>query len=105
MNKPTVECALLAALVAKHGWGTPIGREQLLSVAAVESDELDRADEVFDELGEKPYVRPVTPDRVELDTDSFGRLADILYYECEWNAFQVKSRLKHYEGWERHEWA
>lgn len=47
----------------------------------------------------------LTPDRIELDTDSFGRLADALYHECEWNAFQVKSRLKHYEGWERHEWA
>ncbi|SEP28039.1 hypothetical protein SAMN05216388_106216, partial [Halorientalis persicus] len=32
-------------------------------------------------------------------------LADVLYHECDWEPFEIKSRLKHYEGWENHNWA
>ena len=104
MDKPSVECALLAALVAKHRWGTPIGREALLAVAAVDKNEYPAAREVFDELRREPYITSAGARGIELDNGALGKLADVLYYECGWEPFQIESRLKHYEGWHRHDW-
>jgi hypothetical protein len=50
MRKPSVKCALLAAMVAKHRWGTPIDEESLLAIAAIEGNDYPTAREVFDEL-------------------------------------------------------
>lgn len=38
MQKPSVKCALLATLIAKHKWGTPITKEDLLSLSAIDGD-------------------------------------------------------------------
>lgn len=105
MQKPTVECALLAAMVSRHAWGSPISEEDLLSIAAVESHEYRRARRALERLRDEPLVRRRGDGRVELDTGSFGDLADTLYYDCGWAAFEVRLRLKHYEGWGRHDWA
>jgi hypothetical protein len=42
---------------------------------------------------------------IELDNSRFGELADVLYRDCGWEPYQVRSRLKHYEGWDDHDWA
>ena len=105
MQKPSVKCALLAAMVAKHRRGTPIDREALLAVSAIEGNEYPVAREIFDELRHEPYVTNAGNRGIELDNGAFGELADVLYYECEWEPFQIESRLKHYEGWENHDWA
>ena len=104
MRKPSVKCALLAAMVAKHRWGTPIGREALLAVSAIDGNEYPVAREVFDELRHERYVTNAGDRGIELDNGAFGELADVLYYECGWEPFEIESRLKHYEGWDRHEW-
>jgi hypothetical protein len=105
MRKPTVKCALLAAMVAKHRWGTPIGEERLLAIAAIEDNEYPTASEVFDDLRSDSYITNRGPRGIELDNSAFGMLADVLYHECGWEPFQIRSRLKHYEGWDHHEWA
>lgn len=105
MRKPTVRCALLAAIIAKHHWGSPIPREQLLSIAAVESHEYPAARRAYDALREEPFVVTRGDRGIELDTGSFGDLADVLSHECEWDPYKIRLRLKHYEGWDRHEWA
>jgi hypothetical protein len=105
MHKPAVKCALLAAMVAKHRWGTPMNCDDLLAIAAVETHEYATARNVDERLREKPYVTNRGDREIELDTAAFGRLADVLYHECDWDATHVKSRLKHYEGWGDHEWA
>lgn len=105
MQKPSVKCALIAAMVAKHRWGTPIGRESLLSIAAIDESDYPRARNAFEELRSAPYVTNVGNRGIELDTAEFGRLANVLYHECEWEPFQIRVRLKHYEGWNRHDWA
>jgi hypothetical protein len=104
MQKPTLECALLAAMVARHAWGSPISETDLLSVAAVESHQHRRASRALQRLRERRYVRRHPDDRVSLVTDEFGRLADVLYHDCGWEPFEIRLRLKHYEGWETHEW-
>lgn len=105
MRKPSVKCALLAAMVAKHRWGSPIDEDALLAIAAIRTEDHPAASEVFAELRQEPYVTNRGKRGIELDNGAFGALADVLYNECEWEPFEIKSRLKHYEGWDRHEWA
>jgi hypothetical protein len=104
MRKPSVKCALLAAMVAKHRWGTPIGEDPLLSIAALDPDDYPTASEVFDDLRREVYVTSAGNRGIELESSEFGALADVLYRECGWEPFQIRSRLKHYEGWDRHDW-
>lgn len=92
-------------MVAKHRWGTPIDRESLVSIAAIEKNEYPSARVIFDELRTEPFVTSVGNRGIELDSGEFGALADVLYHECGWEPFEVRSRLKHYEGWNRHDWA
>ena len=105
MQKPSVKCALLAAMVAKHRWGSPIDEDSLLALSAVEKNEYPRARTVFGELRDASYVTNAGKRGIELDNAQFGALADVLYRECGWEPLQIRSRLKHYEGWNRHEWA
>ncbi|WP_415378999.1 hypothetical protein [Halosimplex sp. TS25] len=105
MRKPSVKCALLAAMVAKHRWGTPIGEDALLSIAAIDSNEYPAASAAFDDLRSEPYITSKGNRGIELNNGAFGALADVLYRECEWEPFHIRSRLKHYEGWDRHDWA
>ena len=104
MRKPSVKCALLAAMVAEHRWGSPIVEENLLAIAAIETSEYPTATDCFDELRSEPYIMNRGNRGIELDNSAFGTLADVLYHECEWEPFQIKSRLKHYEGWDAHDW-
>ena len=105
MRKPSVKCALLAAMVAKHRWGSPIDGEHLLAIAAIEGSDYPAARAVFEELRSEVYITDRGKRGIELNNSEFGTLADVLYEECGWEPFQIKSRLKHYEGWDRHEWA
>jgi hypothetical protein len=105
MEKPSIKCALLATLVAKHRWGSPMSADRLVSQSDVEVHEQFEAREVLDELRETSYLVSHASRGVELNNGSFDALADVLYHECDWEPFEVKLRLKHYEGWETHEWA
>lgn len=105
MRKPSVKCALLAAMIAKHKWGTPIAEDPLLAIAAIDQNDYPAAREVFVELRSEPYITSKGDRGIELDNSAFGPLADLLFHECGWEPFEIKLRLKHYEGWEDHEWA
>lgn len=92
-------------MLARHAWGTPIDEETLLAIAAVESHRYPAARAAFRDLRGESYVTARGKRGIELDSSEFGALADVLYYECEWEPFEIESRLKHYEGWDRHDWA
>lgn len=92
-------------MIAKHRWGTPIGEDELLSIAAIDRSEYLRASEEFDELRSEEYITAVGRRGIELDNGCFALLAELLYHECGWEPFQIRSRLKHYEGWDQHDWA
>lgn len=104
MQKPSVKCALLAAMVAKHRWGTPIDEEELLALAAIDPNEYPRARQVFDNLRSAPYITNRGKRGIELDNSGFTGLADVLFFDCGWEPYEIKSRLKHYEGWGNHDW-
>jgi len=92
-------------MIAEHRWGSPIVEENLLSIAAIETGDYPTASDVFDDLRSKPYITNQGNRGIELDNGEFGQLADILYHECEWEPFEIKSRLRQYEGWQNHDWA
>jgi hypothetical protein len=92
-------------MIAEHRWGSPIIEENLLSISAIGTDDYSTASEIFDALRSAPYITNRGKRGIELNSSTFGALADVLYHECEWESFEIKSRLKHYEGWEDHEWA
>jgi hypothetical protein len=104
MRKPSVKCALLAAMVAKHRWGTPIDEDALLSIAAIDTDDYPTASDVFDDLRSETYITSRGKRGIELDNGAFRTLADVLYHDCGWEPFEIRSRLKHYEGWDQHDW-
>ena len=99
MRKPSVKCALLAAMIAEHRWGSHIVEEDLLSISAIESGDYPTASELFDELRSEDYITSEGNRGIVLNNSEFGALADVLYHECEWKPFEIRSRLKHYEGW------
>lgn len=105
MRKPSVRCALLAGMIAEHRWGSPIVEENLLSISAIEVSDYPTAREVFDDLRSAPYITNRGKRGIELDNSEFGQLADVLFHECGWEPFEIRSRLKHYEGWDDHDWA
>ncbi|ESP87913.1 hypothetical protein [Candidatus Halobonum tyrrellensis] len=37
---------------------------------------------------------------LELVTGEFGALATFLAEECDWSEFELRIRLKHFEGWD-----
>ena len=105
MRKPSVKCALLAAMIAKHRWGSPIDEEHLLSVAALGPNEVPTARDAFDQLRTARYIVSLGDRGIKLDNGEFAHLAEALYHECNWEAYQIRIRLKHYEGWDQHDWA
>lgn len=84
--------------------GTPITKENLLSLSAIDGD-YPTARDVSDALRSDPYITYRGTRGFELNKSNFGRLADVLYHECSWEKWEIDSRLKHYEGIEGHGWA
>lgn len=105
MRKPSVRCALLAAMISNHRWGSPIDEENLLSIAAIDTNDYPTASEVFNDLRSASYTINKGNRGIQLDNSAFGELAEVLYHNCGWEPFEIKLRLKHYEGWGNHDWA
>lgn len=102
MATQEARCAVVQVLIADHKYGTPLPKEEVVSRTAVEDD--GEAKTAFEELKQQPFVRYGRQRGMMIDSSRFGDLADYLYYECGWKPFVIESRLKHYEGWEKHDW-
>lgn len=105
MRKSSVKCALVAAMVAKHRWGTPIREDALLGLAAVAKHEYPAARDAFEALSVERFIMDRGRRGIELDNSRFSELAEFLFDECGWEPAEIKMRLKHYEGWGEHHWA
>lgn len=93
-------CALLGALVAQHRYGQPIGRDELLRTASYESHRGGEAKRAFDTLRDAPFILDRGSRGIMLDNSAFGPLAQFLHDECGWSEFELRVRLKHFEGWD-----
>lgn len=108
MPSHEVYCAVLSFLISKHAWGTPRSVEEVVRKTAIDPANADAGDvrDAIDELRKvAPYVVDYDHGGVGLDNSEFGPLADYLYYRCDWSPEVIRTRLKHYRGWEQHDWA
>lgn len=104
MSKLSVVCALVAAMIAKHRWGTPSGEDALIRLSAVPKHDYPEARTAFESLLRRRFITNQGSGGIALDNSGFGELAEFLYHECGWDPDEIKLRLKHYEGWEEHHW-
>lgn len=96
-------CAVLSALLHKHGWGSPIEREELVARSSVEH-EGDAKDAIEVLRGtEYPFVI-VSNSRVTIDNGYLEELYDFLILKCDRDPQELKWRDSHYEGWHTHSW-
>lgn len=93
-------CALLAALVAQHAYGGPTAREDLLRISSYEAHRGGEAKAAYDTLRDAPFVVVHHGRGIRLDHSRFGEVAQFLHDECGWSEFELRVRLKHFEGWE-----
>jgi len=96
-------CEVLAVLISHHSYGSPMDIDNIANKAAVEHDHIAR--DACEYLQRKHFINYYPNRGLELDNSNFGALADYLFYECDWDPFSIKTRLKHYEGWKEHNWA
>lgn len=108
MASHEVLCAVLSFLISKHAWGGPRSREEIVIKTAVNPERADASD-IREAVGElrtdAPFIRDHGNRGISLDNSEFGYLADYLFYRCDWDPLDIRTRLKHYEGWGQHDWA
>lgn len=78
--------------------------DAILNRAAVPVEDLGKARHELDDLAELPFVNK-TNRGLQINTGMQEQIADFLYYRCDYRKDQIKMRLKHYDDWDRHEWA
>lgn len=98
-------CSLIRPLVSKHRYGAPIVKDELVRQAAFEQHEEGDVREAYEELRNYHFIIDYGKRGIMLNSSCFGELADFLYHECNWPSWEITTKLKHYEGWEDHDWA
>lgn len=60
--------------------------------------------DAYEDLRELPFILYYGTRGVMLDNSEFGSLAEYLHTECNWPSWEITTKLKHYEGWDDHDW-
>lgn len=106
MASHEVICAVLSFLISRHGYGSPVGMDMAVNRAGVQKHQQGEAKEAFKELrNDAPFIQDSGNRGIEIDNSEFGLLADYLWDRCDWDVDKIRRRLKHYEGWNRHNWS
>jgi hypothetical protein len=93
-------CALLGKLAHRHGYGTTISKEALVRLAVPPADQ-GAAREAFEELRDLPGVHDGGQVGVAIDSSNQGEVIQYLYDNCDgWDEFSLRTRFKHFEGWD-----
>lgn len=95
-----IRCALLWALVRRHGWGRYISRDDLIGFASIPTHAEGDAKAVFRDLRTESFVDYDRTRGVTIDTSRQGKIAEFLIENCGYSRFRVESSLKHYEGFD-----
>ena len=93
-------CVLLEALVATHRYGQPIAQDELLRIASYKSHRGGDAKQAFATLRGLPFITDQGQRGIMLNHSAFGQLAQFLANTCGWSEFELRIRLKHFEGWD-----
>lgn len=93
-------CDLLAPLIAKHVWGSPIGKDALINQAPIPTHRVGDAKDAFDQLRQESFITDCGKRGVKINTSNQGDLAVFLEEVCGWDPITIERRLKHYEGYD-----
>ena len=107
-TKTGLYCALLRPLVSGHRYGTPMSKDEVIRRTPLDSSDIGAAKRAFDELRKFSFIIDYGNRGVKLDNSNFDELADFLHDRCtrdRWPIWEIKTKLKHYEGWDDHDWA
>lgn len=104
MVSDEVLCAVISHLISKHGYGSPVTKDNAVNRAGLRKDQLGEAKNGFEELRSYQFIANYGNRGIALDNTEFGALADFLFKSCNWSEDDIKLRLKHYEGWAEHNW-
>lgn len=104
MSDVDLVCALLRVLVSDHAYGKPRPRDVVVSKASHEKHEGGAAKEAYEAVRDLDLVVDRGRRGVMLDNDRFVVLVQFLYDECGWDRFELKLRIKHFEGWNEVDW-
>lgn len=103
MTDPTdtdeLMCALLAALIARHGWGSPTSKDTLINKAPIASHLEGDAKDVFEDLRRKSFIIDRGNRGIKINSSEQGTLAEYLEHTCGWDRITIDLRLKHFEGY------
>lgn len=97
-------CALLRPLVSDHRYGAPLPEDPLVAKASFEPHEEGAVRTAYESLTGLPFIEHHPGRGVMLDSSRFGELAEYLHDNCGWPAWELRTKLKHYEGWDEHDW-
>ena len=100
MGKAQYECKVIRTLVTTHSYGSPLFKDEILRRAAVPSHDLDEAKMAIESVRDYPFIVDSGNRGLKLVNSEFGALAMFLAEECDWSEFELKIRLKHFEGWD-----
>lgn len=100
-SRPThteIKCSLLWKLCRRHGWATPIPKQQLVTVA-LEDTEQGRGKRLVEELLEEPYIefQRGVGYTIKNDPDSQARAAFRLRETCSYSTLQIETTLSRFE--------
>ena len=84
-----LKCALLATLIAKHGWGSPIGKDSLVNDAGISSHQQGDGKDAFDDLRRASFITNCGKRGIKINTSNQGNLRHIL----KMNVIGLKCRL------------
>lgn len=98
-DRAELMCALLAALIARHGWGSPSSKDELINKAPIASDREGAAKGVFEELRREAFILDRGKRGIQINSSEQGELAEYLEHTCGWERWRIDLRLKHFEGY------
>ena len=107
-TKTGLYCALLRPLVSDHRYGAPLPKDEVIRRTPLNSNDIGPAKRAFDDLRKFAFIIDYGNRGVMLDSSNFDALADFLHDRCSrdsWPIWEIKTKLKHYEGWDDHDWA
>lgn len=93
-----IKCALLWKLSRSHGWGTPVGKDDLVTLALADVEQ-GRGRRLVKELIDEPYVvyREGRGFQIRNDPDAQAAVAYRLEETCGYSRLQIEATLSRFE--------
>ncbi|WP_150123027.1 hypothetical protein [Haladaptatus sp. R4] len=104
MQDTELVCSIIRVLVTNHGYGKPLPADVVLNKASYPPHKGGDAKKSLEIVRRQSFIIDHGNRGIMLDNGEFGSLVQFLYDNCGWDEFELKLRIKHFEGWEEIDW-